>query len=65
MAENHNPSYCPIKPCTCVGYAYIPVQVLDEIYPVCEGLCNGTIFPELHLTMCEYGNVCKSNGGIV
>ena len=65
MAENNTPLYCPTKPCLCVGYAYIPPQILNDIYPACEGLYNGTIFPELELSMCEYGNVCKSNGGMM
>ncbi len=64
MAENMTPSYCPAKGCGCVGYAYVPVQYLDEVYSPCEGLENGTIFPELHLTIDEYGKVCKQVGGI-
>ena len=63
MAENQKPSYCPLNNCGCVGYAYVPVQFLNEVYSPNEGLCNGTIFPELHLTICEYGKVCKENGG--
>lgn len=63
MAENQYPSSCGLNNCGCVGYAYVPVQYLNEVYSACEGLCNGTIFPELHLTICEYGKVCKSIGG--
>ncbi len=63
MAENQLPSYRPDDYCGCVGYAYVPIQYINEIYPFDEGLCNGTIFPELHLTICEYGKVCKENGG--
>lgn len=61
MAENNTNSCC----CGCVGYAYVPVQELGEIYEAYDGLFRGTIFPELDLTMCEYGNVCKGSGGVM
>jgi hypothetical protein len=64
MAEIQNPSYCPVGGCGCVGYAYVPVQVFNDVYGVEESLCNGTIFPELHLTIKEYGVVCKATGGV-
>ncbi|MCH5185809.1 MAG: spore coat associated protein CotJA [Oscillospiraceae bacterium] len=46
----------------CVGYAYVPWQMLNEVYTPEKGLNSGTVFPELALTMEEYGNVCKSGG---
>jgi hypothetical protein len=36
---------------------------MQEIYEPCTGLCQGTIFPELDLNICEYGTVCKQWGG--
>lgn len=65
MAENQHPSCSINNCCGCVGYAYVPIQYLNDVYSTEEGLCNGTIFPELNLSMCEYGKVCKSMGGRV
>ena len=48
--------------CKCVGYAYVPVQVLRETYSLEKALIQGTIFPELDLTIDEYGKVCKEGG---
>ncbi len=48
--------------CRCVGYAYVPVQVLGETYAPTKGLIQGTIFPELDLSINEYGKVCKEGG---
>ena len=62
MAEM-NGQYCPYPRCGCVGYGYVPVQEMEEMYDACTGLVRGTIFPELDLTMCEYGKVCKQWGG--
>ena len=30
-----------------LAMAYVPVQTFDSIFPPMEGLCKGTIFPEL------------------
>ena len=38
-----------------VGYAYVPVQELKELYPPLEALSNGTAFPELNLPISVYG----------
>lgn len=65
MAEIMKPSSCPLKNCGCVGYAYVPIQYLDTVYSACESLENGTLFPELKLTIEEYGKVCKKTGGIM
>lgn len=67
--ENMKPSKpdCDCKPnkdCGCVGYAYVPIQMLNNVYQPCEGLKHGTIFPELNLSIEEYGKVCKAVGGI-
>lgn len=57
------------KPCTnnsgcvCVGYAYIPIQQLEKTYTAEEALEKATLFPELSLTIKEYGYVCKQTGG--
>lgn len=54
---------CTERGCICVGYAYVPPQRLEETFSVEEALCKGSLFPELVLTMCEYGKVCKQEGG--
>lgn len=58
-------NYCPISGCGCVGYAYVPYQQLNKVFSVENALCNGTLFPELQLTICEYGKICKETGGAV
>ncbi len=60
--ENNTGSNNSMMCCGCVGYAYVPVQILDEIYSVSKALTQGTIFPELDLSIDEYGKVCK--GGV-
>jgi hypothetical protein len=65
MAENNQTPSCPLDGCGCVGYAYVPIQYLDTVYSACESLENGTVFPELKLTIDEYGKVCKKTGGIM
>ena len=37
-----------------VGYAYVPWQRMEKVYPPNKALCAGTIFPELNLTIDEY-----------
>lgn len=68
--ENNNgtnkPSYpsCPYPNCGCVGYGFVPVQQLNCVYETDTALDSGTLFPELDLTIDEYGKVCKEWGGI-
>ena len=66
MENNTNkPSECTEKVCCgCVGYAYVPKQTFDTTYEPAKGLVQGTIFPELDLSIDEYGKVCKGTGGI-
>ena len=45
MSESNKPS-CPYPKCGCVGYGYVPVQEMEEVYDDCTGLMQGTIFPE-------------------
>lgn len=45
--------------CACVGYAFVPIQYLNKQYPVDKALAQGTIFPELDLSISEYGEICK------
>ena len=52
MSESNKPS-CPYPKCGCVGYGYVPVQEMEEVYDDCTGLMQGTIFPELDLNMCD------------
>ena len=37
-----------------VGYAYVPIQIMDEIYSFEKALEVGTLFPELNLPMEVY-----------
>ena len=48
--------------CGCVGYAFVPPQRLDSVFTPAEALQRGTLFPELELTIAEYGKVCKQGG---
>ena len=48
--------------CGCVGYGYVPVQQLKSVYNPAEALANGSVFPELVLSIEEYGKICKSGG---
>lgn len=64
MSEN-NTCLKPDKDCGCVGYAFVPVQTLDTTYDVSTALTEGTLFPELNLTINEYGKVCHATGGIL
>lgn len=45
--------------CGCVGYGYVPVQELVTVLDANDALENGSLFPELVLTIEEYGKVCK------
>ena len=36
------------------GYAYVPPQRMDKVYPPNKALKAGTIFPELNITLEEY-----------
>lgn len=61
--ETEKPNLTGIA-CGCVGYAYVPIQRLTCVYEEAEtALSRGTIFPELDLSICEYGSVCKQQGG--
>ena len=50
--------------CGCVGYGYVPVQKLNTVYGADEALKQGSLFPELVLTIEEYGKVCKGGGKV-
>lgn len=45
--------------CGCVGYGYVPIQQLNTVYSAEDALKQGSLFPELVLTIEEYGKVCK------
>jgi len=36
------------------GYAYVPFQRMDKVYPPNRAMKAGTIFPELNITLDEY-----------
>ena len=61
--EENKKTCCSYPKCGCVGYAYVPVQDYDESYCPAEALMKGTLFPELDLNICEYGEVCRQWGG--
>lgn len=50
------------KGCGCLGYGYVPVQQLNTVYNAKEALAAGSLFPELALTIEQYGKICKSEG---
>ena len=56
--------YETLSSCGCVGYAYVPVQVLSNTYDTAMALNKGTVFSELDLNICEYGKVCKKVGAV-
>ena len=51
--------------CGCIGYGYVPIQELKDVFSAEDALKNGSLFPELVLTIEEYGKVCKQTGGIL
>ena len=51
------------NPCNLeLGYAYVPVQELKNIYTNEEALQKGTLFPELYLPLGVYGKKAYSGG---
>ena len=48
--------------CGCVGYGYVPRQNLNCVFDAQTALKQGSLFPELVLTIDEYGKVCKGGG---
>ena len=50
----------------CIGYAYVPVQHFNEenVFSAENALKNASLFPELVISMKEYGNTCTAVGGI-
>lgn len=50
--------------CGCLGYGYVPVQQLRDIFSAEDALKAGSLFPELVLTIEEYGKVCKAGGNL-
>ncbi len=43
-----------VKPAKRPGYAFVPVQHLEKVYPPNKALRAGTVFPELDITIEEY-----------
>lgn len=50
----------------CIGYAYVPIQQFDEknVFSSQDALENASLFPELVITLEQYGNSCTKQGGI-
>lgn len=63
LSDIYNAPSCEYTPCGCVGYAYVPVQMMEDVYDCANALEQGTVFPELDLDISEYGKVCKKWGG--
>ena len=55
---------CAYPKCGCIGYGYVPVQQMEDMYDSSTALTQGTVFPELDLDINEYGCVCKKWGGV-
>ena len=49
--------------CGCLGYGYVPIQQLDTVFSAEDALQKASLFPELVLTIEEYGKICKGCGG--
>lgn len=45
----------------CIGYAYIPVQNLNQTNTPENALEQASLFPELTMTINDYGNICREN----
>lgn len=43
------------SPMPMVGYAFVPIQTLEDTYDVEKALTRGTIFPELDIPLEKYG----------
>lgn len=56
--EYQSRSSCNINESLCrnarVGYAFVPFQRLNKVYTPTKALREGTIFPELNLTIEQY-----------
>lgn len=65
MEQKNESISCPITGCGFVGYAYVPYQQSAEVFSPEEALSSGTLFPELSLTISEYGKIGKQTGGVV
>lgn len=63
LSDKYSGDSCAYPVCGCVGYGYVPVQEMQELYDVSKALKQGTVFPELDLDITEYGKVCKQWGG--
>lgn len=49
---------------TCVGYAFVPVQRLENVFEPEEALKRGTLFPELYMPINVYGKCpCREQKG--
>lgn len=48
----------------CVGYAFVPRQILEQVFEPDEALMRGTLFPELYLPANVYGKCpCREQKG--
>ncbi len=44
----------PSTKCGRVGYAYVPMQRIGQVYTPAKALQQGTVFPELDIGIDEY-----------
>ena len=52
---NMDLDFTTTNPMPKVGYAFVPMQVFKETYSPDKALIQGTVFPELDISMAEYG----------
>ncbi|MBC7958820.1 MAG: spore coat associated protein CotJA [Vallitaleaceae bacterium] len=46
---NMEPATGKMDNCYQLAHAYVPYQVLGEVYSPSEALCKGTLFPRLYM----------------
>lgn len=54
MMNNNDINDMPDMTCGKVGYAFVPFQKLGKVYTPERAMQQGTVFPELDLTIGEY-----------
>ncbi len=63
MSDNNSSASCRHNACCCLGYGYVPKQQFGCYVSAEDALAMGSLFPELSLTIDEYGKICKQCGG--
>ena len=55
MTDRPGDDFTISSPMPRVGYAYVPMQTMEETYTPEKGLMQGTIFPVLDIPIEKYG----------